>query len=130
MPAPHEVGLSKQAFGIFPKLKEVDDLLTQQPSLRNIVREAHPELAFCRMNRDVPVFASKKKADGRSQRQRLLADHGYKPTVERLPGAARDDILDAVACCRTALLIAQGKAKRLGSEEARDRHGLPMNIWY
>ncbi|MBI3198086.1 MAG: DUF429 domain-containing protein [Rhodospirillales bacterium] len=130
MPPPHEVGLSKQAFGLFSKLNEVDCILTQQPTLRSIVHEAHPELAFRRMNGDVPVFATKKKADGRSQRRRLLADHGFTPTVERLPGAARDDILDAVACCRTALLIAQGKATRLGPANARDRHGLPMNIWF
>lgn len=130
MPAPHEVGLSKQAFGLFSRLNEVDRLLTRQPSLRSIVHEAHPELAFRRMNDGVPVFANKKKADGRSQRLRLLAAHGFEPTVERLPGAARDDILDAVACCRTALLIAQGKATRLGAADARDRHGLPMNIWH
>jgi predicted RNase H-like nuclease len=35
-----------------------------------------------------------------------------------------------MAVCRTALLIAQGTATRLGSEHERDRYGLPMNIWF
>ena len=59
-----------------------------------------------------------------------LSSHGFKVTVERLPGAARDDILDAVAVCRTALLIAKDQATRLGPARARDRYGLPMNIWF
>ncbi|UYN93311.1 MAG: DUF429 domain-containing protein [Enhydrobacter sp.] len=130
MPSPHEVGLSKQAFGLFGKLNALDCTLRERSDLQRIVHEAHPELAFLRMNGNVPVFAGKKKRDGRSKRLQLLRAHGFEPTVERLSGAARDDVLDAIACCRTALLIAEGKATRLGSAEARDRHGLPMNIWY
>ena len=56
--------------------------------------------------------------------------HGFACPVERLPGAARDDILDAIAVCRTALLIAERKATRLGPARPRDSHGLPMNIWF
>jgi len=47
-----------------------------------------------------------------------------------LSGAARDDILDAIAVCRTATLIAEGTATCLGPLDQRDRHGLPMNIWF
>ena len=47
-----------------------------------------------------------------------------------MPGAARDDVLDAMAVCRTAMLIADGTATRLGPARERDRHGLPMNIWF
>lgn len=130
MPSPHEVGLSRQAFALFPKLNEVDGFLRENPELRPRIFEAHPELAFARMNGDNPVFASKKKSLGRTERHDLLAKAGFAPTVERLQGAARDDILDAVACCRTAMLIADGAATRLGSEHVRDRYGLPMNIWF
>jgi hypothetical protein len=35
-----------------------------------------------------------------------------------------------MAVCRTALLIAEGAATRLGPEHERDRYGLPMNIWF
>jgi predicted RNase H-like nuclease len=60
----------------------------------------------------------------------LLAKHGFPCPVDRLSGAARDDILDAIAVCRTALLITQDKATRLGPAKRRDSRGLPMNIWF
>ena len=123
-------GLNQQTFHLFPKMREIDELLRGRPKLRRIVYEAHPELAFARMNGGKPVLLKKRQPDGYEARRRLLAKHGFKTKVERLPGAARDDILDAIACCRTATLIAEGKATRLGPEKERDRHGLPMNIWF
>jgi predicted RNase H-like nuclease len=123
-------GLTQQAFHLFPKLREIDDLLRARPDLRQVVYEAHPELAFARMNGGKPILSKKRQPDGRAERSRLLARHGFKATLETLPGAARDDILDAVAVCRTATLIAAGVATRLGSGSARDCYGLPMNIWY
>ena len=123
-------GLTQQTFHLFPKLREIDDLMCSQPDLHRIVREAHPELAFARMNEGKPVLSKKRKPEGHEERRRLLARHGFDPPIERLPGAARDDILDAVACCRTATLIADRAATRLGPAGARDRKGLPMNIWF
>jgi predicted RNase H-like nuclease len=124
------VGINQQTFHLFPKMREVDALLRTMPWLKRIVREAHPELAFARMNGGQPVLSKKRKPDGYAERRRLLARHGFKCPVDRLAGAARDDILDAIAICRTALLIADGAATRLGPARARDCHGLPMNIWY
>jgi predicted RNase H-like nuclease len=74
--------------------------------------------------------SSPRKPDGYAERCRLLAKHGFACPVDRLPGAARDDILDAIAVCRTALLISRNEATRLGPARARDSHGLPMNIWF
>jgi predicted RNase H-like nuclease len=124
------MGLNQQTFHLFPKMREVDELLRVQPRLKRIVYEAHPELAFARMNGDKPVLSKKRKPEGYAERCRLLARHGFECTVDRLSGAARDDILDAIAVCRTALLIAERKATRLGPARARDRYGLPMNIWF
>ena len=123
-------GLTRQTFHLFPKMNEVDRLLRDEPALRPILHEAHPELAFARMNAGQPVLSKKRQRDGYEERRRLLEQHGFRCPVARLEGAARDDILDAIAVCRTALLIAQGKAERLGPADARDRAGLPMNIWY
>jgi predicted RNase H-like nuclease len=123
-------GLTQQTFHLFPKLLEVDELMRTQRKLQRVVYEAHPELAFARMNGDRPVLSKKRQPEGYAERRRLLAKHGYKTKVDRLPGAARDDILDAIAVCRTATLIAAGTATRLGPASTRDRHGLPMNIWY
>lgn len=124
------VGINQQTFHLFPKMREVDTLLRGNRKLKRIVYEAHPELAFARMNGGLPVLSKKRRPDGFAERLKLLARHGFKTKVERLPGAARDDILDAVAVCRTAMLIAAGTATRLGPAKLRDSHGLPMNIWF
>jgi predicted RNase H-like nuclease len=124
------IGLNQQTFHLFPKMREVDELLRSRPRLKRIVYEAHPELAFARMNGGKPVLSKKRKPEGYAERCRLLARHGFECTVDRLSGAARDDILDAISVCRTALLIAQGTATRLGPATERDRHDLPMNIWF
>jgi predicted RNase H-like nuclease len=124
------VGLNRQTFHLFPKMREIDELLRSSRRLRRVVYEAHPELAFARMNGGKPVLSKKRKPEGFDERLRLLASHGFGIKVEKLPGAARDDILDAVAVCRTAALIAEGNAKRLGPAKARDAYGLPMNIWF
>jgi predicted RNase H-like nuclease len=99
-------------------------------ALHSIVHEAHPELAFARMNGGKPVLSKKRQTEGYAERRKLLARHGFDTRIDRLPGAARDDILDAIAVCRTATLIANGTATRLGPADERDRHGLPMNIWF
>lgn len=124
------LGLNRQTFHLFPKLREVDELLRSRPQLQRIVHEAHPELAFTRMNGGKPVLSKKRQPDGHAERRKLLATHGFEARLERLAGAGRDDILDAIACCRTATLIAEGTARRLGPADARDRYGLPMNIWF
>lgn len=123
-------GLTRQTFHLFPKLNEIDWLLRDRPELLRIVHEAHPELAFARMNGDKPVLSKKRQPDGRAERRQLLARHGFETATVTLRGAAPDDILDAMAVCRTATLIAAGDAKCLGSVTQRDRHGLPMNIWF
>lgn len=124
------LGLTRQTFHLFPKLREVDELLRGVPKLKLIVHEAHPELAFSRMNGGRPLLSKKRRPEGFADRLKLLAEHGYEWKAAALPGAARDDVLDAMAVCRTATLIAQGKATRLGPANHRDRYGLPMNIWY
>jgi predicted RNase H-like nuclease len=127
---PLGVGINQQTFHLFPKMREVDELLRSRPKLKRIVYEAHPELAFTRMNDGKPVLSKKRQPDGFAERLELLREHGFKANIERLTGAARDDILDAIAVCRTATLIASGEATRLGPAKERDRHGLPMNIWF
>lgn len=124
------IGLTRQTFHLFPKMREVDALMRGNEALHSVVREAHPELAFARMNGGKPVLSKKRKPDGFAERLALLTRHGFEWKPQTISGAARDDVLDAIAVCRTALLIANGKAARLGPEHERDRHGLPMNIWF
>lgn len=124
------LGLNRQTFHLFPKMREVDGLLRGSTRLRRVVYEAHPELAFTRMNDGKPVLSKKRQPDGFAERLALLAKHGFKWKPQTVSGAARDDVLDAMAVCRTATLIAARAATRLGPQRLRDRYGLPMNIWY
>src|SRR6185369_7313200 len=114
------VGLNQQTFHLFPKMREVDALMRANTHLHSIVYEAHPELAFARMNGGKPVLSKKRQPEGYAERRKLLAKHGFKTKVDRLSGAARDDILDAIAVCRTATLIASDQATRLGPARQRD----------
>lgn len=124
------VGLNQQTFHLFPKMREIDALMRADKKLRRVVHEAHPELAFARMNGGKPALSKKRKPEGFAERLKLLARHGFNWRPVAVSGAARDDVLDAMAVCRTAMLIAAGTATRLGPARERDRHGLPMNIWY
>jgi predicted RNase H-like nuclease len=124
------IGINQQTFHLFPKMREVDALLRGNRKLKRVVFEAHPELAFARMNGGKPVLSKKRQPEGYAERLKLLARHGFRTKIERLSGAARDDILDAIAVCRTATLIASGQARRLGPARQRDSCGLPMNIWF
>jgi len=131
--SPEGVGLSRQAFGLFPKLREVDALLT--PALQARVFEAHPELAFRALNGGAPVLAPKRTRAGREARLRLLApwfggDRAAFEAAHRRLGAAWDDLVDALAVCWTAGRIRVGAAVRLPAAPPRDARGLRMEIWY
>ena len=58
-------GVSRQAFGILPKIREVDAAIT--PAHQRLVYEAHPELAFMRLA-DAPIFPSEVKECSRELR--------------------------------------------------------------
>jgi predicted RNase H-like nuclease len=124
--------LTLQAFGLFPKLREVDELMT--PERQATVHEVHPELCFARMNEGRPLELSKKKVAGQEVRVDLLRAAGFDVTgamVRRLAqgGVDRTDVLDAYAACWTAARIARGQAERLGTDVDRDSRGLRMEMW-
>lgn len=133
--ASHGVGLSKQCHNLFPKLREVDELLT--PELQGVIREVHPELAFACMVGGRPCAYSKKQAAGREERLERLAGQGFaRPALEesvslasrKALGAAADDILDALACAWSARRVLRGMALRLPESPPRDGAGLYMEI--
>lgn len=127
------LGLSRQAWNIVPRIGQLDALLRADPALGQRVHEAHPELAFARMNRDRPLAAGKRTAQGRTQRQRLLARHGLGAAIGAAAlyprhAVAIDDLLDAAALARTAELIVRRQHRRLPADPPRDQHGIVMAI--
>ncbi|MDX1418432.1 MAG: DUF429 domain-containing protein [Rubricoccaceae bacterium] len=134
---PDAPGLSIQAFGIVPKLREADALVTPALQEARRVVEAHPEVAFAKLNGGRPALEKKKRTAGKEIRYGLLVQAGFRSEdLDAALGAHRkrdvptDDILDAFACAWTAARVAAGTACRLPSDDPpRDGRGLRMEIW-
>jgi predicted RNase H-like nuclease len=123
-------GLSKQLYNILARIREVDDLLSPSPCRQQRLFEACPELSFALMAGGVPMRHSKRTAEGRGERLSALRASGFMDltTTTAAPpaGAARDDVLDALALAWTARRQVAGDAIRFGDET--DDRGLRMEI--
>jgi predicted RNase H-like nuclease len=130
-------GVSVQAYGIFPKIREIDTLLVARPELRDRVIESHPEVAFWRLNGEQAMCLPKKVKNmvnpaGIAERQALLIRIGLPAEfVQAAPprGAASDDYLDASALLFIAARHARGEARPFPNPPGRDSYGLPVAIW-
>lgn len=132
-------GLSKQAWGIVPKVGEIDELLRSSDAARMKIREVHPEVCFWGFNGQRPMSYSKKKGEG--VRERLEVLRSIEPTAEliwqdalsnRLRGVARDDILDALAAALTAVPehVRLSDIQTVPPDAEQDAFGLPMEMLY
>jgi threonine dehydratase len=134
--------VSKQAFMLFAKILEIDALLRSaasaiHPPWRERIFEAHPELAFWRLNAERALQHPKKikgrpNPDGLRERRRILIAIGLPraAVMARPPrGAAEDDLLDSLALLCAARHISDGKARAFPDPPGRDAHGLPIVIW-
>jgi len=120
-------GVSKQLFALLPKIKQIDDVMTElhAPPLR----ETHPELVFFRLNFNRSL-ANKKTEQGRKQRYSILRREGFGALdnwCNRLTGtgAKIDDLFDACAAALAAINPA-----RLSCVSEIDAKGLAMEMWY
>ncbi|WP_411360353.1 DUF429 domain-containing protein [Pseudidiomarina salilacus] len=129
--------ISQQAFHIFRKIREVDELLQKQPQLRSVIHEVHPELGFCVLNSGKPLLSPKKTAQGIEDRLSLLEE--FIPNARELYAnalaqyrrkeLARDDIVDAmmglcIACApRDAL-------ETLPNPAPKDAFGIEMAMHF
>ncbi len=126
--------VSTQAWGLYPKIRSVDTLLTVSSEARARIREVHPEVCFWAWNARQPMPASKKTRAG-SQRRRQLVESwlgaGVVARARKLHGkreVADDDILDALAALWTATRIVAGEARTLPQAPPLDSTGLRMEI--
>jgi len=130
-------GLTRQAFALFPKIREVRDALKPvdlDPGSCPWAAEVHPEVSF-RVMAGNPMSFHKSLQAGVAERLALLERH-FPDIVDAAvrtqrtgpPHPGLDDVLDAVAAAWTARRLIQGKAVRLGGCE-EDPCGYPMNIW-
>ncbi|RMH09792.1 MAG: DUF429 domain-containing protein [Nitrospirae bacterium] len=134
-----KAGMSRQAFGLMAKIREVDAVMT--PALQRRVHEAHPELAFVSLA-GAPMRYNKKTQQGQTERIAVLQGLGiwpfselivvtqrYRPQFSR-QDVGNDDLIDAWALAWTAFRIQTGHASRLPSRPSWDQNGLRMEIWF
>ena len=128
--------VAKQIFHIFPKMREVDAVMT--PALQSRIFEVHPELAFWAMNGETPL-ALPKKVKGRPHppglalRRGLLEAAGFPlatlpPASYRAADVGPDDLLDACACAWSARRLGQGRGVRFPAHPPANSRGLRMAI--
>jgi predicted RNase H-like nuclease len=106
--------MSKQAWAIVDKIKEVDVLLRAHPRLTNVIHEVHPEVSFCLMGNNQPNYYSKKKNQGMEERIWKLSlhfkiDDAYVKRISIEHKVFKDDIADALAALWSADRIFQRK---------------------
>ena len=134
-------GLSIQAFGIVPKIREVDELIRERGhDARPAIREVHPEVCFWALNGGAPMRHGKLTQAGRDERLGVLrqlnprVDDVYDEALGRRlrKVVARDDILDAIVAAVTAVPAERPGASlpALPGEPERDALGLPMEMVY
>jgi predicted RNase H-like nuclease len=125
--------LSKQAFGILPKISQVDKGLRADSQLAERVREVHPEVCFYFLNNKQPMTHSKKSGQGYLDRYRLLESHfgaviaDLRNQVPRRD-AADDDVLDALVALWSAQRVRAVSHVCLPPDPPRDRFGLRMEM--
>jgi predicted RNase H-like nuclease len=120
--------LSKQLYNVVDKIREVDDV--QSPRVQERLFEASPELSFAVMASGAPMRHPKRTLEGRSERVAVLRESFGLDVTSLLKhppaGAARDDVLDAIALAWTARRYLAGSCLRLGS--GIDATGLRMEV--
>ncbi|RST88313.1 DUF429 domain-containing protein [Aquibium carbonis] len=129
--------ISIQAFGIFGKIRELDEVLRTHTGLAERVIESHPEAAFWRLNGGREMQTPKKirgqvNPAGMEERKALLSACVIgRAFLDRAPprGAGADDFLDAAAMMLVAERHAQGRASPFPDPPGRDSFGLPIAIW-
>ena len=129
--------LSRQAFAILHRCREVDGLLRGDAKARRIVREIHPEVCFWAFAGRRPMEHNKKTEEGFRERIELL--ERFRPSAEReiedmlrqfkRKEVGRDDAVDALAAAVTAAAPAAA-LRTLPPQPHEDRTGLRMEMVY
>jgi predicted RNase H-like nuclease len=128
--------LSRQTWGICPKIRQVDSLLLTDASARARLKEVHPEVCYWALAGS-PMQHNKKRAEGFAERIKVLQSY-HSATEEivqhslqnyRRQEVGKDDILDALVAAITALAGMKALVSVPVPPES-DECGLPMQMLY
>ncbi len=125
--------MSRQAFAILPKIREVDLLLSRNLLLQGRVREVHPEVSFALWNGGRPMLHRKSRSAGHAEREALIDScwPGERVRLLREVAAYRckaDDLNDAFAALWSVRRARDGQAVTLPASPAADALGLHMEM--
>ncbi len=129
-------GVGAQAFGLYLRIREIDEIMRRDEKARGYIHEVHPELCFMAWNNGEPIVESKKSHQGMSIRLDLVKSHFGERVARSVrqrhsaSQVADDDIYDAFAALWTAERIHLGIAKVIPDRQEIDSFGLPMAMWY
>jgi len=129
--------ISRQAWGIAPKIREMDEFLRQYPEALKCIRETHPEVCFWALNSGKAMPHSKKSEKGFEGRLDILKSRLPKSgaVVKAALGrylrknVTRDDVLDALILALTGF-VAGGKLSAVPEVPEEDASGLTMEMVY
>lgn len=129
--------ISKQAWNILPKIRDVDNFLIENEIFRDKIKEVSPELCFQKLS-DLPMKYSKNTLEGFLERKEGL--RLFFPFINELVETAllnykrqelaRDDILDALAAAITAKLGYNYGFEYASQEPEIDNKGLKIQLFY
>ncbi len=127
--------ISRQSWNICSKIREMDELLRRDPSLRERIWESHPELSF-ELLAGEPLVHSKKTREGEAERTAILRQ--VLPDIDdlfatllgqhRRSELARDDILDAAVLCLVASTGTSTATVSLHGSVREDDQGIPIRM--
>lgn len=131
-------GLSKQTWGIVPKIREVDEYLRSGSLKSKLFKESHPEVAFAVLNDFKPMMYSKKTKEGHNERLEVLKKYDsrviniYQTALQSFlrKEVGKDDILDAICMAITGVMIKKTEERTLPIKPEKDEYGLMMKISY
>ena len=129
--------ISKQAWNIVPKIRDVDSFLVENKNFREKVREVGPEICFQAFT-GFPMKSPKKKVEGFLERKEALSSIcpfaneviEYALSKYRRKDLAKDDILDSLAAALTAKMGGMYGFKYVPNEPETDGKGLKIQMVY
>lgn len=132
-----EKKLTLQAWNITPKIKTIDQFLTDQPELQDVVFESHPELIFKNLNGGM-IYQKKNTKKGLRHRLSLVSDREeiakdfFRDIKEefRRNEVEEDDIVDSMALALAAKQSEKKGLKTLPENPKKDSKGLVKAIHY
>lgn len=128
-------GISKQLWGIAPKIKALDQYLINHKIIREKVFESHPELAFM-MLKGTPMKHNKRKKEGYFERLEILkkiypkSEEIVEYTLNKYlrKEVKKDDILDALVLAINAYLGKKLAFREFPDTKIYDHQGIQMVV--